>query len=153
MAIALVVYAVTTGVYFAFAAPGTLRAHTPFNHFALLADSWLHGRLDLGGPPPPYAQNNDFASFGGKWFVTFPPFPAVLLLPLVKLAGSAESLDARRATALGEMSRSQLALSFQDAGFETLAERAPRPPGQQTSTGMFISSAVSDPCRPTSDIS
>ena len=71
VAIALVVYAVTTGVYFAFAAPGTLRAHTPFNHFALLADSWLHGRLDLGGPPPPYAQNNDFASFGGKWFVTW----------------------------------------------------------------------------------
>ncbi len=30
----------------------------------------------------------------------------------LKLAGSAESLDARRATALGEMSRSQLALSF-----------------------------------------
>lgn len=93
VAIALVVYAVTTGVYFAFAAPGTLRAHTPFNHFALLADSWLHGRLDLGGPPPPYAQNNDFASFGGKWFVTFPPFPAVLLLPLVKLAGSAENVQ------------------------------------------------------------
>ena len=30
----------------------------------------------------------------------------------LKLAGSAESLDARRATALGEMSRTQLALSF-----------------------------------------
>ena len=31
----------------------------------------------------------------------------------LKLAGSAESLDARRATALGEMSRTQLALSFE----------------------------------------
>ena len=34
----------------------------------------------------------------------------------LKLAGSAESLDARRATALGEMSRTQLALSFEQAG-------------------------------------
>ncbi len=32
----------------------------------------------------------------------------------LKRAGSAESLDARRATALGEMSRHQLALSFDE---------------------------------------
>ena len=63
--------------------------HTPFNHFALLAESWLNRRLDLGGPPPGYAQNNDFAEFGGRWFIVFPPFPAVLLLPMVKLGGSA----------------------------------------------------------------
>ncbi|MBM4363959.1 MAG: hypothetical protein FJ104_14865, partial [Deltaproteobacteria bacterium] len=65
---------------------------TPCNHFALLAEAWLQGRLDLGGAPPAYAQNNDFASFGGKWFVAFPPLPAVLLLPFVKLAGAAESV-------------------------------------------------------------
>src|SRR5688572_9083033 len=89
LALAALVYALSTIVYFAFAARATLTAHTPWNHFALLADGWIHGRLDLGGPPPAYAGNNDFAEFRGKWYVTFPPFPAVLLVPLVKLGGGA----------------------------------------------------------------
>ncbi|HMR07219.1 MAG TPA: hypothetical protein PKA88_15655 [Polyangiaceae bacterium] len=89
LAVALLVYAAATGVYFALAAKQTITTHTPFNHFALLAESWLQERLDLGGPPPAYAQNNDFASFEGKWYVTFPPFPAILLVPWVKLGGSA----------------------------------------------------------------
>src|SRR5262245_47064593 len=87
--IALGLYALATVVYFAFSAKQTRIAHTPFNHFALLADAWLHGHLDLGAAPPAYAQNNDFAQFNGKWFIVFPPFPALLLLPLVKLAGGA----------------------------------------------------------------
>jgi hypothetical protein len=90
--LALGVYVLATGVYFAFAARQTLVSHTPFNHFALLAEAWLKGHLDLGGPPPAYAQNNDFAEFKGKWFVVFPPFPALLILPLVKLAHSAERM-------------------------------------------------------------
>jgi hypothetical protein len=52
----------------------------------------LHGHLDLGRSPPAYGQNNDFAAYGGKWYVTFPPFPAVLLLPLVWWAKSAENV-------------------------------------------------------------
>ncbi|MFN8189485.1 MAG: HNH endonuclease signature motif containing protein [Nocardioidaceae bacterium] len=45
----------------------------------------------------------------------------------LKLAGSAESLDARRATALGEIARNQLALTFeQDTVVEERAERASR---------------------------
>jgi len=91
--LAALVYVLTTAVYFAFASRSTLVAHTPFNHFALLAESWLEGRLDLGGPPPPYAGNNDFAEYHSKWFVTFPPFPAVLLVPLVALAGSAKDVQ------------------------------------------------------------
>ncbi len=81
-----------TAVYFAVAPREVVTQHTPFNHYALLADAWLNGRLDLGHPPPPYTQNNDFAEFQGRWFVSFPPFPAVLLLPWVKLAGSPENL-------------------------------------------------------------
>jgi hypothetical protein len=79
----LVVYALVAG-------EARLTEHTPFNHFALLAEGWLKGRLDLGRSPPAYAQGNDFALYHGKWFVTFPAFPAFLLLPLVALAGSAE---------------------------------------------------------------
>ena len=93
LVLALGVYAIASVVYFALAPRNILTQHTPYNHFAVLAECWLDGRLDLGGPPPPYAQNNDFASFGGKWFVTFPPFPAVLMLPLVAWAGKATEVQ------------------------------------------------------------
>ena len=88
--VALGIYALATALLFATTAPERLAGHTPFNHFALLADAWIHGRLDLGGPPPAYTGNNDFASFEGRWFVSFPPFPALLIAPRVWLAGSAE---------------------------------------------------------------
>jgi hypothetical protein len=88
--VALALYVVVTFVCFATTSRERLSSHTPFNHFALLADAWLHGRLDLGGPPPAYTGNNDFAVWEGKHYVSFPPFPAVLLLPAVALAGGAE---------------------------------------------------------------
>src|SRR5512140_551874 len=81
LGIALGIYLLLTVVFFATAPRERLLGHSPYNHYALLADAWLHGRLDLGGPPPPYTQNNDFAQFGDRWYITFPPFPAVLLLP------------------------------------------------------------------------
>src|SRR5690242_18514863 len=88
--IAIGIYALVTIACFVTVASERLHTHTPANHFALLAEAWLHGRLDLGGPPPAYTGNNDFAVFEGKTFVSFPPFPAVLLLPFVKLAGGAD---------------------------------------------------------------
>lgn len=90
LAWALAIYVGVTLLLLACAAPATLREHTPYNHFALMAQAWLERRLDLGGPPPEYAHHNDFASYHGRWFVVFPAFPSVLLLPLVAVAGSAE---------------------------------------------------------------
>lgn len=92
LGIALGIYAVVVAVYFAMAPRYRIAAHTAFNHFALLAEAWLHGRLDLNVGPPAYAQNNDFAAFGGKWYVAFPPFPAVLLLPVVFFGKTAENV-------------------------------------------------------------
>jgi chromate transport protein ChrA len=92
----LALYVVTTGVFATVAGPDRLRQHTQFNHYALLADAWLHGRQDLPGGPPAYTGNNDFAQYvdpdtgARKTFISFPPFPAVLMLPFVKLSGSAE---------------------------------------------------------------
>src|SRR5271154_1748984 len=88
--LAFALYALVTAVFALTTAPERLAAHTPYNHFALLADAWLHGRLDLGGPPPPYTGNNDFAVFQGRTYVSFPPFPAVLIAPLVALSGGAD---------------------------------------------------------------
>ncbi len=67
-----------------------LGAHTACNHFAQQADAWVHGRQDIVHGGPSYAQGNDFAEFEGKTFVSFPPFPALLMMPLVALAGSPE---------------------------------------------------------------
>jgi hypothetical protein len=85
------VYVVASVVFAAFAGPERLGQHTAFNHYALLADAWLHGRQDLPHGPPAYSMNNDFAEVDGKTYISFPPFPAVLMLPFVKLAGSPEN--------------------------------------------------------------
>lgn len=87
---AVVVYVVCTVAFAAFAGPERLVKHTQYNHYALLADAWLHGRQDLGGPPPGYTQNNDFVEYHGKTYISFPALPAILMLPFVKLSGSAE---------------------------------------------------------------
>ncbi|MDX2051311.1 MAG: hypothetical protein SFV15_02905 [Polyangiaceae bacterium] len=92
MPYALGVYLATTLSFLVFAAPETLSAHTPYNHFALLAEAWLKGNWALSGAPPDYAGRNDFAWFAGQWYVVFPPFPAVILLPFVWLFGTAERL-------------------------------------------------------------
>ena len=78
-------------VVYALMAGDRMIVHTPYNHFALQADAWLHGRHDLGGSPPSYAGMNDFALYDNKWFISFPPFPAILMMPFVWLAGSPEN--------------------------------------------------------------
>jgi hypothetical protein len=42
---------------------------------------------------PGYAGNNDFARFEGKTYVVFPPFPALLLLPLVYIGKTPERVQ------------------------------------------------------------
>jgi hypothetical protein len=88
--LAAAVYVISTGVFAGVAGRERLLEHTIYNHYALLADAWLHGRQDLAYGPPPYALNNDFAEFRGKTYISFPPFPAVLMVPFVKLAGTPE---------------------------------------------------------------
>jgi hypothetical protein len=94
-----------SGVYCATAADRLLRP-SPNNHYVVLANAWLEGRLDIGGDPP---GTNDWAcfdtfergpcppgryAFSGddaeryRWYVSFPPLPAVLLLPAVAIFGS-----------------------------------------------------------------
>ena len=90
LGLAAALYAMSTLVFMAVAGKARLAEHTPFNHYAHLADAWAHGRLDLANGAPAYAQGNDFAVFEGKTFISFPPFPAVLMLPWVAVAGSPE---------------------------------------------------------------
>ncbi len=54
-----------------------------YNSYTLQACRWLSGHLDLG-------QNYshlEIAEFGGKFFVSFPPFPSYVMLPFAALFG------------------------------------------------------------------
>ncbi len=53
-------------------------------HFAYQADAWLHGQLHLRVPPP---DLEDWARLDDRWYVSFPPGPALLMLPGVALWG------------------------------------------------------------------
>ena len=90
------------GVYLAVLGPRLLQ-RSPDAHFVHLANSLLHAQLGVVGNRP--LGRNDWACFdselGGacpagaaarpqdryRWYVSFPPFPAVLLAPLVALRG------------------------------------------------------------------
>ncbi|MBU0705306.1 MAG: hypothetical protein KKC18_15765 [Chloroflexi bacterium] len=87
----LIIYGLTAGV--------SMSRHSPAPHFIYLAESFLHGRLDLiHVPAPPY----DLTPFDGRWYVSFPPLPALLALPLVALGGLAVS-DIAFSVALGAL--------------------------------------------------
>lgn len=92
--VALAVYLVAVVVYGLFAAD-RLRSHSPDNHFAYLADAFLHGTLSVRCDAdiarhvacPPGGGGNDWARFGDRWFVAFPAFPAVVYMLPVALLG------------------------------------------------------------------
>lgn len=55
-----------------------------YNTYALQADSWRQGRLDLGQDYPWL----ELAIYRGKYFCSFPPFPSYILFPLTFIFGS-----------------------------------------------------------------
>ena len=70
-------------IFGAVSAERTFR-HSSNNHYVHLADGLLHGRLHLEGRPP---HLNDWAKYDGKWYVSFPPAPGVLMVPGVAIWG------------------------------------------------------------------
>jgi hypothetical protein len=54
-------------------------------HFLYQADAFLHGELAIRAEKPP--TDNDWVRFEKKIFVSFPPFPAVVVAPLVAIWG------------------------------------------------------------------
>lgn len=105
----IVVYLVATAVYLAVAGP-RLAQPTTDNHFVHLAASLLHGQLGVLENHPP--GTNDWACYDEetgeicptsawpppwgrgpnehqRWYISFPPLPAVLILPAVAIWGTA----------------------------------------------------------------
>ena len=62
---------------------GTLLSYNCWDSYSLQAMSWLSGRLDMG-------KNYEWlelAVYNGKYYLSFPPLPSVVMLPLVLLFG------------------------------------------------------------------
>ncbi len=59
-------------------------SHNTYNSYALQAEAWTHGHLDLGQD---YSYL-ELALFNGKYYVSFPPFPSYILFPLAFIFGS-----------------------------------------------------------------
>ncbi|HUR76047.1 MAG TPA: hypothetical protein VMZ00_17315 [Sporichthya sp.] len=57
----------------------------PFNYFTRLADAYLHGRTDLIEQP---SWLSELIPRDGKWYVVFPPMPAFLAVPFVRVFGT-----------------------------------------------------------------
>jgi len=76
-ALAATVYVVTLGT--------RVSAPSPDNHYVHLANSFLQGQLSVVGDRAP--GNNDWALYQGRWYVAFPPLPAVVIAPAVALWG------------------------------------------------------------------
>ncbi|MCL2851963.1 MAG: hypothetical protein FWE20_02875 [Defluviitaleaceae bacterium] len=53
-----------------------------FNSYSIQAEAWLNGRLDVYN-----YRHLEIAVFDGRYFISFPPFPSFLMLPLVLIFG------------------------------------------------------------------
>lgn len=71
-------------VYCAFSTPMLLK-QSGAPHFVYLAEAFNHGRLWVMEPP----NTNDWVKWKEHWYVSFPPFPAMLMMPFVALHGLA----------------------------------------------------------------
>ena len=63
---------------------GPIWQSSPFTYFNYLADAFLHGQFRLRLIPP---QTHDLALYNGNYFLYWPPFSAILLIPIVALFG------------------------------------------------------------------
>lgn len=56
--------------------------HTLWDSYELQADSWLNGRLDVDNN-----EGLELAIYKGKYYVSFPPLPSLIVLPFVLVFG------------------------------------------------------------------
>ena len=82
----LVIYLVAALVYVSLLGTRAL-GPTVDNHYVHLALSWFQGQLSVLGNTPP--GSNDWAFYNGRWFVSFPPLPALVIAPVVAIWGLA----------------------------------------------------------------
>lgn len=77
--IPIILFVVTFNVYIF-----TSAGETEYNYFSRLSRSFINGKLYLTENPP---WLNELVPVDGKYYVVYPPMPAILLLPLVSIFG------------------------------------------------------------------
>lgn len=79
-------------------AGGTLLQHSPYDSYSLLAQHWLGGTLHLpDGANRPWLE---LAIYNGKYYISFPPVPGLLVLPWVIVCGDAAAVPSHLVAAL-----------------------------------------------------
>ena len=74
---------VVYGLIYLFSGDFFVAAPNAYNSYSRQALAWLSGRLDL----PENVPWLELAVFDGRYFVSFPPFPSLVLLPFVLFFG------------------------------------------------------------------
>lgn len=77
------VFALVFYYFFATLAGSPFRVRT-YAYFNYLADAFLHGQLNLRLLP---ASTHDLSYYNGKYYLYWPPMPAIVLMPFVALFG------------------------------------------------------------------
>lgn len=77
--IATIFFVLTIAIYFLF----TPKTYQYLNYFTPLANSFLHLKLDVPANP----GLNELVPHAGKFYVVYPPAPAVVLVPFVAVFG------------------------------------------------------------------
>ena len=90
----LIVVVVTTALYLFTSS----RDRQELDYFVRLADAMLHGRIYLTQAP---SWLNELIPRNGVWYVAYPPWPAILLIPFVAVFGSASISTSPAASSVG----------------------------------------------------
>lgn len=90
-----------------------------FPHFLLQAESFLQGRWDLHHVS---SRTTDIITLHGKYYIVYPPFPAIVLLPFVAIWGIHTS-DILFTTVLSACNLPLLYLVFEQARASGLTRR------------------------------
>ena len=87
----LILFVASLAAY-ALSSDGLLAHQSLAPHFVYQAHAFLHGQLHLAVPQPP--NLNDWVLEDGRWYVSFPPFPALLMVPYLLWVAFAAILNA-----------------------------------------------------------
>lgn len=87
---------------------GSITGTSSAPYFNNLADAFMHGQLSLRLIP---ANQHDLAFFNGQYFMYWPPFPAIILMPFIALFGVGFS-DVFFTLAIGALNVTLVAYTF-----------------------------------------
>lgn len=76
----VLIFAATFAIYF-ITSPKT----TPYDYFTRLSNAFIHQRVYLTQNPP---WLNELIPINGKYYVAYPPMPAIVMIPLVAFLGT-----------------------------------------------------------------